>query len=79
VAYWLVKNKNHFSQGQQALLLLLFFGKMKFKKCRLHTYSDRPDAMDKDIKKALEMGFRSYITKPIDIPNFLRELDEALT
>jgi hypothetical protein len=34
-AYGLVKNKNLFSQGPQALLLYYF----SFLKCRLHTYS----------------------------------------
>ena len=33
------------------------------------------DAMDTDIKTAMELGFHSYITKPIDIPSFLNEID----
>jgi signal transduction histidine kinase/GAF domain-containing protein/ActR/RegA family two-component response regulator len=37
------------------------------------------DAMDYDIKKALDMGFVSYITKPIDIPHFLEILDKTLS
>ncbi len=37
------------------------------------------DAMGSDIKKALEIGFHSYITKPIDIPLFLKALDKILT
>jgi signal transduction histidine kinase/ActR/RegA family two-component response regulator len=37
------------------------------------------DAMDSDIKKALVMGFHSYITKPIDVPEFLEILDKILT
>ncbi len=36
------------------------------------------DAMDADIKKALNMGFLSYITKPINVPNFLEKIDEIL-
>jgi signal transduction histidine kinase/CheY-like chemotaxis protein len=36
------------------------------------------DAMEIDKKKALDMGFRSYVTKPIDIDNFLEEVDTAL-
>lgn len=36
------------------------------------------NAMDSDIKKALHMGFHSYITKPIDVPLFLKTMDEAL-
>ncbi|MBN4078347.1 response regulator, partial [Nitrospina gracilis] len=36
------------------------------------------DAMDGDIKKALDMGFYSYITKPIDVPNFLETVDRVL-
>ncbi len=35
-------------------------------------------AMDCDIKKASDMGFSSYITKPIDVPGFLNEVDKAL-
>ena len=33
------------------------------------------DAMDTDVKKAMDMGFHSYITKPINIPTFLNEID----
>ena len=36
------------------------------------------DAMSGDIKKALDMGFKSYITKPIDVPEFLKVIDETL-
>jgi PAS domain S-box-containing protein len=36
------------------------------------------DAMDADVKKALEMGFKSYITKPLDVPRFLSALDKNL-
>ena len=36
------------------------------------------DAMDLDIKKALEMGFKDYLTKPIDIPKFYELIDKAL-
>jgi signal transduction histidine kinase len=37
------------------------------------------DAMDDDIKKALGMGFKNYITKPINMPKFLNIIDEVLT
>ena len=37
------------------------------------------DAMDGDIKKAINMGFHSYITKPIGIHNFLETVDKVLT
>jgi signal transduction histidine kinase/ActR/RegA family two-component response regulator len=36
------------------------------------------DAMDSDIKKALDMGFHSYITKPIDVSRFLESVDQVL-
>jgi CheY-like chemotaxis protein len=36
------------------------------------------DAMDGDIKKALNLGFKSYITKPIDVPSFLNTIDKIL-
>ncbi len=36
------------------------------------------DAMDGDIKKALDMGFHSYITKPIDVSKFLETVDKVL-
>ncbi|MBN4079762.1 response regulator, partial [bacterium AH-315-C08] len=36
------------------------------------------DAMDGDIKKAINMGFHSYITKPIDVPKFLEAVDKIL-
>ncbi len=36
------------------------------------------DAMDGDIKRALDMGFNSYITKPINVPKFLKEVDKVL-
>jgi PAS domain S-box-containing protein len=36
------------------------------------------DAMDSDVKKALDMGFKSYITKPLDVPSFLSTLDKNL-
>ncbi len=36
------------------------------------------DAMDADIKKALDMGFVDYITKPIDVHKFLEKLDKVL-
>ena len=34
------------------------------------------DAMDGDIEKVLKMGFKDYITKPIDVPKFLNVIDE---
>ena len=46
-AYGLVKNKNHFSQGPQALLL----DYISFLKCRLHTYSDKPEASQRVYKR----------------------------
>jgi signal transduction histidine kinase len=36
------------------------------------------DAMTNDKNKAYEMGFKSYITKPININGFLREIDKFL-
>ena len=36
------------------------------------------NAMESDIKKALEAGFKAYISKPIDIPTFLLEVDRFL-
>ena len=33
------------------------------------------DAMEVDIKKTLDMGFKDYITKPIDVPKFLERID----
>jgi len=36
------------------------------------------DAMDIDIKKALDMGFKSYITKPLNVSTFLDEVDKVL-
>lgn len=32
-------------------------------------------AMDVDIKKALNMGFKEYVTKPIDVPRFLKAIE----
>jgi PAS domain S-box-containing protein len=34
------------------------------------------DAMDGNNKKALDIGFKDYMTKPIDIPKFLNAIDE---
>ena len=34
------------------------------------------DAMGSDIKKALDIGSKDYITKPIDVPKFLTMIDE---
>jgi len=36
-------------------------------------------AMDSQIKKAMAMGFHSYITKPIEIPKFLNRIDGVLS
>lgn len=36
------------------------------------------DAMECDIKKTLNLGFRSYIAKPIDVPLFLETIDKIL-
>jgi signal transduction histidine kinase/ActR/RegA family two-component response regulator len=36
------------------------------------------NAMESDIKKGLEVGFKSYITKPFDIPKFFIEIDRFL-
>lgn len=36
------------------------------------------DAMGTDIKKAMDMGFHSYITKPIDVVQFLKTIDKIL-
>ena len=37
------------------------------------------DAMEPDKKKALDLGFRSYVTKPLDIDYFLQEIEKTLT
>ena len=36
------------------------------------------DAMDGDIKKALDLGFKDYITKPIEAPRLLEVIDGVL-
>lgn len=36
------------------------------------------DAMSSDIENTLNMGFHSYITKPVDIENFINTIDGAL-
>ena len=36
------------------------------------------DAMNADIKKALEIGFKSYITKPLKVSVFFDEIDKVL-
>jgi CheY-like chemotaxis protein len=36
------------------------------------------DAMDLDIKRAMDTGFTDYLTKPIDVPNFLETIDDVL-
>ena len=36
------------------------------------------DVMPKDMEAGIEAGFRSYITKPIDVPKFVREIEETL-
>jgi signal transduction histidine kinase/CheY-like chemotaxis protein len=35
------------------------------------------NAMEVDINKAFDIGFKGYITKPIDAPKFLNEIDEV--
>jgi signal transduction histidine kinase/CheY-like chemotaxis protein len=37
------------------------------------------DAMESDKKLAMELGFYSYITKPINIPDFIETIDELLS
>ncbi len=37
------------------------------------------DAMDSEIKNALEIGFHSYITKPINLNKFLDMIDQVLS
>jgi signal transduction histidine kinase/CheY-like chemotaxis protein len=34
--------------------------------------------MPKDVKAGLEAGFRAYITKPIDVPKFVRTIEQIL-
>lgn len=36
------------------------------------------DAMDVDVKIALDMGFASYITKPVDVSNFFKTIEKLL-
>ena len=36
------------------------------------------DAMGADVKKAMDIGFHSYITKPIDVANFLQCMTRIL-
>jgi len=36
------------------------------------------NAMPADIRRALAIGFKSYITKPIDVPGLLAQLDQLL-
>jgi CheY-like chemotaxis protein/nitrogen-specific signal transduction histidine kinase len=36
------------------------------------------DAMSKDIQRSIDMGFRDYIIKPINIPKFLDAIDKHL-
>jgi CheY-like chemotaxis protein len=36
------------------------------------------DALEENIRKALDAGFVSYITKPLDIQIFLTELERVL-
>ena len=44
----------------------------------IHVIALTADAMDNDIKKALDIGFNDYITKPIYVPKFLTMIDEFL-
>jgi CheY-like chemotaxis protein len=36
------------------------------------------DAMTIDIKKAIDLGFHSYITKPIDVEKFIKTIDSVI-
>ena len=36
------------------------------------------NAMEQDIQKALTLGFDDYLTKPIDVKDFLRKIDKIL-
>ena len=36
------------------------------------------DAMKKDVEAGMAAGFRAYVTKPINVPEFLRTIGEAL-
>lgn len=36
------------------------------------------DAMSGDLKRAMDMGFKAYVTKPIHIPTFLKIINEVL-
>ena len=36
------------------------------------------DAMTIDIKKAIDLGFHSYITKPIDVGKFITTIDSVI-
>ena len=36
------------------------------------------NAMPRDIKKALKTGFSDYLTKPLDVPEFIRVIEEQL-
>lgn len=36
------------------------------------------DAMVEDINRAMKLGFSGYITKPLDVPNFLQMLNSYL-
>jgi len=37
------------------------------------------DAMSEDIQVALDMGFKDYLTKPINVPQFLGTINSCLT
>jgi signal transduction histidine kinase len=79
------------AQIQTPVLILMDFhmpgmdGLTAFKKLRtLNETKDIPviamteDSMDRDIKSALVLGFKNYVTKPIDIPVFLKAIDEVI-
>lgn len=36
------------------------------------------NAMEEDIQKALDIGFKGYITKPINVSDFMKTLNDAL-
>ena len=47
--------------------------------CEIPVIAVSARAMEKDINKALDSGFKDYLTKPIDIGNFFSKIDKFLT
>jgi CheY-like chemotaxis protein len=45
--------------------------------CAIPVIAVSAQAMESDIKKALDIGFKDYITKPIDVPKLLNTIDEV--